>query len=345
MVRRYLGDVSMTGSGSGTSNVTSVPNSDATTTAGEEIPVKRHKPSYGLQDTHTCVLPLKVHFCGKKLNQRSIQFVIKTNSIYDSLKTTLQSIPTSGTLNDKTFYSGLWKNSGDGVTFSDCYKPNSGIDGGDNQNAGIEHMYWRNYFAKFYKNYHVVGCDVNLTIQNLGDVPLQVGMLTYSDETEPPSELVQGGDAGININVFDAWKHTKRIYIPACNSTYASTTKKITDFEKGRKTLHEQISPGDAPKEGRELHKVTNGQVQSEVWTATGSSPSHMEYLGIYMWTDILTEEESWKFNCELNLKYIVQFRDLKKSFEYITGQGSNYPMPGEYDGMPTMADIVQFNV
>lgn len=336
------------GSGSNNSgiNATSVPNSNDGT-LGEEQQVKKARPSYALPDTHTTILPVKLYFCFTKLDQKSAILKLRTNSLYDYMVTQL-TVPTA-TPSPKIFYNGLFNKNETDMYYVDNYV--QGVQGP--LNGAVDKMYWRDYWAKRYKHYHVMGMEMSLTLQNHTETPFQVGMLTYSDETAPPDYEKKPATAdeafSIKQNTFDSWKNTKRTYIPGSVTEFISENSAYTTtFREGRKTLTEQFNQGFAPKEAMELHKVANNTVQSQVWTKVGDIPSHVEYVNIYFWSDLISQKVTGRVNAELNLKFLVQFRDLRKHLEYFTGYSgdTNYPITGDGDfTTTTAADIVSHQV
>lgn len=283
--------------------------------SGEEQPVKRAKPSYALADTHTTILPLKFYFCVKTLNQYATEFVITTNTIYDPIATDVAAVTPTGS-NPRTWYTGAYSYGGN------MWNPDNNLTSSNNQ---TERFFYRDYFSKFYKHYHVISTEMSLTVQNQGPYGINVGMLRYSDETAPPTSTSTTNGTGITIPLFDAWKHTKRLHIPG-----GSNSQHHTLF-RSRKTITETFSNGTAPVEALELHDIANNKVQSQVWSQVNSAPLHREYIKLYLWNDPLQHwDNGGGVNFELNLKCLVQFRDLKKFLEYPTGSFANYPITSE---------------
>lgn len=348
MVRRFLGDVNMNsgaGSGSDESDPTVVPavqaHDQGTKMSGDEQMVKRHKPNYALADTHTCILPVKHYFTVFGLDQNPVFIKLMTNSIYDYMVSEFKNIVP--TMVKRTLYNGLYKGDNSAITsgtsyINPAYGADISIDPGLNGNK--ERPYWRNYFARMYKHYHVISTEMSLTCQNQSNTPYQLGILQFSDETTPPN-LVQKTNAtqGITMEIFDSWKHTQREYMPGAEWNTG-------DQSKGRKTIRKVIKSGTAPVEAIELHTVSNNTVQSHTWTAVGAQPQHKEYIQLYLWSDLLSQHETSVINFELNLKFLVQFRDLRKHLEFITGFAGNdeYEIQNEAldnKPVPEFGDIV----
>lgn len=285
-----------------------------------EARVKRAKPSYALPDTHTAIIPLKFYFCSKNFNAYATTFEFTTNTLWDPINSSFQADTNNPA--DRQWYRGLINESDVRYSIQD-----------NMENLASEQFWYRDYFSQFYKHYHVMSTEISLTVQNKGTAGIQVGILQYSDETAPPV-LTKTDGYGITIPVFDSWKRTKRFYIGPGYSQAGDSSTRIRNFHMGRKTIHETVTNGSAPTEALELHDVVNNKVQSEMWTQVTNTPLHREYLKIYFWNDPLQHwDNSGAVNFELNMKCLVQFRDLKKFLEYPTGAFSQYSSDANNQG------------
>lgn len=300
---------------------------------GKEIEVKKHDASYGIPNVHTTVLPAKHWACIYGLNEEAAIFKINYNSCWNWLHTGLSNPELSGTdpyktnCVAKTFHTG---------NFTKAFEDNStppvlkmlrtvrlGTSPGEEASAAVpsEYMYYRDYFSKIYKSYTVLSTEISITFDNVAvdsKDHLQVGWMLCSDETMPPDTI---GSKGVNIMAFDAWEQTKRKLLPS--GRYQR--------ENGRETLDWTLKSGDATHEALDLHKVVDGTVQSEVWTKCGSAPADKEFLLLYFWKDNLGFGDSAVdisgLNMEINLKFLVQFRDKRYYARYPIGKtGAQMP-------------------
>lgn len=314
------------------------PLSEIKLAGGENVPVKPHAPSYGLQDTHTTILPQKIIFSNKgEFSDIARTFRICVNSIYDNIQTTIESTDTGVWTSLRTAIPEV--NATGSTTALAELDPGSlrstypQPTGGTNATSTAEKLWYRDWFGAFYKSYSVIGCEVSLTVQNVGRLPgdnISIGWLEFSDDTKPPT--TRDGTNGFTVHYFDAWKNTKRIVLK----------------NNERRTITHMHSPGDEHHHALELQKIdtTNNVVQSDTWTQVTKSPNHKEYIEFYFFVDpvIGLKNFTGHANIELNLKYKVQFRDLVKNLEYPTGANASayyFPTTSIYSqGTNTITEV-----
>ena len=340
-----------------------------------ENAVKRHKPSYGLQDTHTAVLPVKVFFNVFGLGQHASQFKIRLNSPWKPIVTPLVKLTTGTGVKPinytRQFLAGrimpddmaLQANvSGEDMEVDGSSQLGSGKPGYDvstkswqiqdtnipdnsdvtqtSTELGIVPV-WREYWRKMYKSYHTIGTQVTLTMQNIsrrnGD-GLTVGYIKHTDATAPPvhnSLAADGPKDYLTVGTYDTWKNTERVYVPSAHNG---------NPYHGRKTITIDHKNGF-------LHDTTEAD-QTAVWTLTGANPDLNEYCTFFFFQDPLCPlQNDWDtasngalagVNCELTIKYLVQFKDLKNFLHYYTGfQSTVYDTdPTKGGTLPEFADI-----
>lgn len=182
----------------------------------------------------------------------------------------------------------------------------------------VEKSWYRDYYKRYYKHYAVTNTEVTLTVQNIGTIPqdnIVIGWQWLNEDKEPPMKMKQTAAEGISIAIFDGWKDTTRVTIPANK----------------RQTIYKNFITGKSNAEAIEMHTVSNNKVQSEVWTPCSSEPVSKDQLYLYFWRDplsaIKTDQGIFGCNIEVHVKQTVVFRDLKKFVEFPTGwEGTNYP-------------------
>ena len=135
----------------------------------KETPITLANPTYGLQETHTTILPWTGWITAAGLDKRTPQQLkIRMNTPWDMLDASIENAPTDGTyITNKGLYaspmnpSGYWSNS------QQTAYPRQMSSG---STEAHERPAWRDYWSRFYEYYTVLGCQYEIILYN----PIQI---------------------------------------------------------------------------------------------------------------------------------------------------------------------------
>lgn len=260
---------------------------------GKETPISIPPTiTYGLQETHTTIIPWTFWLSAPKLTYTPTSLQIRLNSIYDILyKGTINAStnsPTSGELWDKQCI--------DSDHTSTAGFPFPTTLSGTQQ---AEKPWWREYFAKIYENYTVLGCEYEITMFN----PRAQGKHALVAWT-----IQQAGPGGTNVlpetMPLDEMMAQKNMHFKMIGCRDNSMIQSY-DMIKGH------YKPGT-------VHQDVLNDGDAKTWTATGSSPNMVEYLQLMFYNHPLGIRQGYSHvNFQVRVKYMVQFKDLKNQVRY----------------------------
>jgi hypothetical protein len=270
----------------------------------KETPISAYPSlSYGLQETHTTVLPWTGYLTVAEVDKGTpAQLKIRMNSIWDMVDVTTGTAPADGAVfPSKGFYYKMLRNDGKASVIR---YPESFADAAASAN---ERPQWRNYFATLYEYYTVLGCEYKIILQNPiaangTDVICAMQYDTYSDTEGTTGNIMPL----TNLAEVKYFKNIKWYTVRPQNASEKNANMTIIE---GR------YKPGQAKR------NITNdGDVKT--WTKTdGSLPNLKELMTLNFWQEPLAYEElsgaSHGVNMQIELKYIVQFKDLKQQARY----------------------------
>ena len=312
----------------------------------KETPISTYPSlSYGVQETHTTVLPWTGWISAGGLDKGiPAQLKIRMNSPYDMLDVDLDTVgATDGAfLSTKGFFHRPFDTDGRYSTSNGVRFPQEFADG---SNSAAEAPAWREYWAQLYDYYTVLGCEYEIILYN----PLQtkayrvntIKASTFGGTTYPAQFFpVECGSYNCDCVVgtqFDTYSETATSTGNVMPPTLYEEVRQYKNIRwtpvKGGQTavIRGTYKPGDAKR-----NIVNDGEVKT--WSAVGAKPTtYNEILTLNFWTDpffnargndAYTDADGvdiqvtggamyGTINMEINLKYIVQFKDLKVQARY----------------------------
>ena len=323
----------------------------------KETPISSYPSlSYGLQETHTTILPWTGWLTAGGLDKRlPLQLKIRMNSPYDMLDATMGDEGTTdgALLSTKAFYRSPIDVDGRFSTSAGVKYPQQF---GNNTSQATERPQWLEYWAQFYEKYTVLGCEYEIIMYN----PLQaqaMRMLNIDNKTigavnypALPIPMFLGSyncDCVVaeQVDTFSQAQNSAGNIMPPTMYEEVRAFKNIKwhSIPGGKKAIiRGTYKPGDVK------HNIINdGDVKT--WADVGAAPTtYNEILTLNFWTDpMFNARQSDAYanggnynmsatgtamkgyvNMEINLKYIVQFKDLKLHARYpntfITNQDIN---------------------
>jgi len=219
----------------------------------KETPISQYPSlSYGLQETHTTIIPWRT-WCSVANLDHGVPAVLelRMNAIWDMMVTETAPLTSGSTAAAKAFYVlplGPGSTHTAGATF-----PITIIDGAN----ALERPQWRNYWAQLYDYYTVLGCEYKVVIQATGNTRganIVIGQEwdTYSDAATSTGNVMPRTILAEAL----AFKNI-RWYEVDNNSSEANESNNV-------QVIRGTYKPGQAAR------NITNdGDVKT--WTATGS--------------------------------------------------------------------------
>lgn len=287
----------------------------------KETPVMLNAtPSYGLQETHTTMCNFNGWFAAVGLDHASpLVTEMRLTAPLDCFGTSLTALADGGTwvkgLYNSPYNNGLTKDTAVSPTFP-------AVTPGGAYTA--ERANWFNYWANIYEYYTVLRCDYEIIISNANGSAGN-GVLTgwdfntYSDTAGATGNKTPQNATLIDMLGYKQMKWTKNKAIHA-----TSPNQEIS-------IISGSYFPGQAAR------NVSNdGDVKT--WSLVTAQPTLKEFLTLYFFKDPLAFTKPTTglpgCNVQYNLKYTVQFKDLKVNARYPTAGAANLVQTLEDDAL-----------
>lgn len=276
--------------------------------------------SYGLQETHTTILPWTgwVTAAIADLSAKPpLQLKLRTNSIYDMLNiTTLASPAIDTAFTTNGFYMCPATSAGKTAATSALTYPDISSAGA----AVTEQPAWRNFWTQVYEFYTVLGMEYKITVVN-------------PHETAGASWIIgefmdsYSATAGVTDNVFPTTSYLqdamcyKGVKWRIINPKEPGNPGKNVEIYEGR------VRPGQIRR-----NIVNDGEVKTWTSTASGTVPNLKEELILNLWrapfshltggatgSGNTVSTSSYVLMFQIEMKMIVQFKDLKTNVKFPT--------------------------
>jgi hypothetical protein len=262
-------------------------------------PVVHQPPSLGLPNVHTAILPLTIWFSmNGGLKTGPNDFIVSMVQPLAGIKTAIAK-PADGAA---LVNGAAWKPIAD--SSSTTYIANSKFPetSGSNVTPG-----WWNYYAKQYLSFAPIGCHWKLIVSNPGgrgtnDVLMNMNYETWSadnDQNKLPT--------GTPFSVAHQWKHNHWTLIEGNREAGGTGNASGRYYE----VIEGHYRPGQA-------HRMALNDGDVKVWTDVGDVNPLNEDLHLQFYPAPLTSGLTpVKINCQLEVKWIVQFRDAVSEIDY----------------------------
>jgi hypothetical protein len=306
----------------------------------KETPVSQYPSlSYGLQETHTTILPW-VGWCSLSLdsgNNNPVQMKLRMNAIWDMLDFTILAAPAAGAAYPTGGFFNKKANR-DGKTVLVGTFPTEMTAG----TTTTERPQWRDYWAQMYEYYTVLGCEYEIIHMLPGK--------DYDILNATPATRQWSGDI-IVAEQFDSYSDTAGSTGNVMPNTTLNETMNfknikwhkigIDDTSRGGGTLI--VSGRYTP--GQIKRNISNdGDVKTWTKTSTGATvlPTLKEFLTLNYWRHPLSPGSYWNANIQIRLKYIVQFKDLVSIARYPNSLAASVPVDQIISNIPANDDVMQ---
>lgn len=273
-------------------------------TVSKETPVSEGVGlQYGLPETHTVILPWTTFVSYGLLDHDTpLQLQLRMNSIWDMMVNGVTVLASAGTIAAKAFHDrpvGLAGVNIAGATFPQT--PG---------NVATERPQWRDYFASLYDYYTVTSCKYRITILNTtnnrgADQIVGVQFDSYSDTATSTGNVMP------QTKLIEALHYKNINWHIVTNSTSEQSTTGANKY-----VIEGVYKPGQIKR-----NIVNDGDVKT--WTSTNISspvlPTLKDILTVNFWKAPLNYATAAQTcgNMQIELQYIVQFKDLKQQARY----------------------------
>lgn len=265
--------------------------------------------SYGLQETHTTILPWRGYCSVAQItNTEPIQLRFRMNTPWDMMMTELTTLASGGTAASSLPY--ILPLGPGGTNVAGAVFPVTLTAGAQ---AG-ERPQWRDWWAGLYTYYTVLGCKYRVTVVNSGnargaDIEVAQYFDTYSDTQ---------GTTG-NITPATTYQETKAFKNIKWHVIRDGTSEANVDANAA--IIEGTYKPGQARR-----NIQNDGDVKT--WTACGTTlPNLKEVLNLSFFKAGLNYASiaNTCANVMIELDYIVQFKDLKEQARYPNSENATF--------------------
>lgn len=274
----------------------------------KETPVMMHNPSYGLQDTHTTILPIDFYLgyttktYGGSGSDQLPRLSLRLNSPWDIIESTLvaptgSAAMTNAIVNARPpLTTDIW--AATPGRFPETIDPTT---------AGGPIPAWREWWLQIYQAYTVLRTHWTITIKNTGtDAGGPCTLIKYLYEGAGPSDTTGLCPRDANIIDMDAWEQIKdkRVYGRFSNNIGVQGTLDIT-------TIEGSWHPGMIQ---RNVKNDGDVKTWTDITTA-GQAPNYKELLTLFFAKDPLAGNGS-AFDrgiIKVTMKFVVQFKDQQQ--------------------------------
>ena len=281
-----------------------------------ETPITPHAPQYGLKETATVVIPYHcqatvVNAINHAANMTKLE--LRLNSPWDPVVTAVLNDPAASSAMNGGVYkvqiprldptNGNWP-----ATFGTGYPMPL---------SNTEKPWWREYWRKHYLVYAVTECEVTVTIRSLWKTQdHRNGVVVYgTDSYSTGNSNNKFPEDQAQYKYLRHWPGLKwKVIETQTDGTIPSAT--VIRFNYKPNTLNKP---------------VTNDE-DIKTWTANEAQPTLTESLVMFFgkdWTNSYNTTEPYAV--DIDMRYIVQFKDLKKEIYYPNANVVS-PAPG-YSG------------
>lgn len=266
----------------------------------KETPISNYPSlTYGLQETHTTILPWTGWITAAKPDTSTpIQLRVRLNAPIDMIDATITADPGAGVLFPTK---GLYERpSAEDMKGASVDYPEKFVTGA----TTVERPAWREYWMALYEYYTVLGCEYKITMIN----PISTMGSAVIIGTQFDSYTDTAGASGnemprTNLSETLAFKHVEWDI--------------ITGF-RAEKPNHNATVISGKYTPGQIRRNIQNdGDVKTWIATAGLALPALKDFLTVNFWRAPMATSSVNAVNIQVELKYIVQFKDLKTQARY----------------------------
>lgn len=185
----------------------------------------------------------------------------------------------------------------------------------DTAEATINAAMWYNYYKQYYNYYTVVQADVTVRFRcTTGTKKGELAVYRFIHGRETPKYYESGGSTII--------AHQYKRLHPNMSYKFMKSNPEVTEATaagyKFEPIQDNWIEFSDIIKPGDVHHEVVEDELL-EVWSLFDKVPATPEFMTFHIQKSPRSADVAMTFDAEYDIKYYVQFKDLKNSYRYIT--------------------------
>ena len=279
----------------------------------KETPITIAQPSYGLQETHTTILPFNFWFSAVGATfDGDLKMQIRMNSIEDIIITQLPTIAQNANWTRGVFNVPYNNTGSRAATAAGPATFPRTIAIGTNT---TETPFWASYWKKLYQYYTVLGCEYKIIVRNPQSVVGNNRLLIAKDFDSYSQNEGATGNVTPDVTLAEMLNFRNVTW-------YHADGENTTGAASGHPTVITGVwRPGMIKR-----NIVNDGDVKT--WTATTGTtgtniPTLKEIMSLRFYRDGLNHGDTAGLgsqpsaNVQVQLKYLVQFKDLKEAARY----------------------------
>lgn len=266
----------------------------------KETPISNYPSlTYGLQETHTTILPWTGWITAAKPDTSTpIQLRVRLNAPIDMIDATITADPGAGVLFPTK---GLYERpSAEDMKGAGVDYPEKFVTGA----TTVERPAWRDYWMALYEYYTVLGCEYKITMIN----PISTLGSAVIIGTQFDSYTDTAGASGnemprTNLSESLAFKHIEWDILTGFRAELSNNNATV---------ISGKYTPGQIRR-----NIQNDGDVKTWIATAGLALPALKDFLTVNFWRAPMATSSVNAVNIQVELKYIVQFKDLKTQARY----------------------------
>ena len=284
------------------------------TVAGKhETQITPQKPTYGLNNTHTAILPYNSFFSfWANANSGAVDLHLRLTDPRNIWVSTLNHLDTgtSSAMSSGPFYDRMIPAPGAVTTVANAFNYPEQM---ASTSTGSEACWW-NYWSKLYRSFTVLGVEWELTIDNVGYKGMSDAMCAYAIESWSATDSSGKIPDGAKIMDVITWEGINWEMIPGNVASVSGTdadTIAVRHDQAHLVKIKGQYTPY------LKKHLVQNDQDTKTWFKVSDSGVSLNEDLHMMFWNAPLSARSDFYMNCSLEMKFIVQFKDKVNTLRF----------------------------
>ena len=283
--------------------------SNSTTSSGSyETPVTNAKARYGLENTHTAVLPFDMYFSTFDLDNHTKRipgtFSIDLTNPIQPFQTAITHVLENSTAAIAT---GIY----DRPLRPDQTSWLNQVGIFPQQYAANGSVQWWNWWTQIYDSYHVIGVHWRLTCDNQGYSQHDDVVIAYGVDTFTADDTTNKMPNAPMFEDIQRWENTLQ-YKFVEGTTQGGLAYNLAPpvLEGNPVILEGTYHPYEKP-------TIVMNDAEHRTWSYVNQAPTLREQMKFYIYTAPLSTNEAVRLNFRLEMKFIVQFKDLKNQFHF----------------------------
>lgn len=279
----------------------------------KETPITRAIAEYGLPATHTAILPYTCYFsfiCPQNHTDPLQRFQFRLNSIIDSVVT----VPTTPTTSSN-YETGIFNQPVTSGPAATTWPATARSFPRTLGSTNAEAAQWQNWFTAMYRYYAVLGCEYTITVFNSRQQRSRgIVVGTYID-TFSANNNTQIHPGSATLAQMEHWPDVQFYTVESTGDPEVIDQKR---------TIQGRYKCGSA------FRNVENDE-DVRTWTRTNTTPTYQENMSLVFgrsWMNDFVDQLTMGM-VRVQLRYIVQFKDLITPFRWPAGQTPvNFAVP-----------------